>query len=323
MLNKAKYLLDRSGISGQIIALALVIMFFSIGTKGSYLSGTNIKTILTLSGIPIIICLGMSQIIILGAIDLSIEGIIALCGVIAGFLLKNPVTKFSIGFWIIPVILVIGGSAGMANGLVNTRLKMPSFISTLGMWYITLGLAVIIGRGNTVRILDLRFQNLVNGTLFGIPNITIIAFLIFIILQVLHKRTRFGGFIFAIGGDEALAKQAGVKIERTKLIAFAITGSIYGLAALFLVSRLSSANPRIGKDLLFPGMTAVAVGGTALTGGIGGAFNAVMGALIVTAINNGMVLMQINPYIQSAVNGAVLISAVALTIDRKKIGIIK
>ncbi len=323
MLNKAKYLLDRSGISGQIIALVIVIMIFSIGTKGFYLSGTNIKTILNLSGIPIIICLGMSQIIILGAMDLSIEGIIALCGVIAGFLLKNPVTKFNIGFWIIPVILVIGGSAGMVNGLLNTKLKMPSFISTLGMWYVTLGLAVIMGKGNTVRILDLRFQNMVNGTLLGIPNLIIIAFLIFIILQVLQKRTRFGGFMFAIGGDEALAKQAGVKIERTKVIAFAITGCIYGLAALLLVSRLNSANPRIGKDLLFPGMTAVAVGGTALTGGIGGAFNAVMGALIVTAINNGMVLMQINPYIQSAVNGAVLISAVALTIDRKKIGIVK
>ena len=323
MLNKAKYLLDRSGISGQIIALVIVIMIFSIGTKGSYLSGTNIKTILNLSGIPIIICLGMSQIIILGAMDLSIEGIIALCGITAVFLLKNPVTKFSIGFWIIPVILVIGGSSGMVNGLLNTKLKMPSFISTLGMWYVTLGLAVIMGKGSTVRILDLRFQNLVNGTLFGIPNLIIIAFLIFIILQVLQKRTRFGGFMFAIGGDEALAKQAGVKIERTKVIAFAITGCIYGLAALLLVSRLNSANPRIGKDLLFPRMTAVAVGGTALTGGIGGAFNAVMGALIVTAINNGMVLMHINPYIQSAVNGAVLISAVALTIDRKKIGIVK
>ena len=98
---------------------------------------------------------------------------------------------------------------------------------------------------------------------------------------------------------------------------------IYAIAAILLLSRLASSNPRTGNNMLFPAMTAVAVGGVSLTGGVGGALNAVFGALIVTALNNGMVLMQISPYVQNAVNGVVLIIAVALTIDRKKIGIIK
>jgi ribose transport system permease protein len=104
---------------------------------------------------------------------------------------------------------------------------------------------------------------------------------------------------------------------------FTLTGAIYGLAAILLISRLASSNPRAGNGLLFPAMTAVAVGGVSLSGGIGGAVNAVFGTLIVTALNNGMVLMKISPYVQNAVNGIVLIAAVALTLNRKKLGIIK
>jgi ribose transport system permease protein len=129
--------------------------------------------------------------------------------------------------------------------------------------------------------------------------------------------------MYAIGGDETLARQAGIKVDRVKVIVFAITGCLYAVASLLLVARLASSNPRTGKDLMFPAMTAVAVGGVSLSGGVGGALNALFGALIVTALNNGMVLMKVSPYLQNAVNGIVLIAAVSATIDRKKIGIIK
>ncbi|MBV9390694.1 MAG: ABC transporter permease, partial [Verrucomicrobia bacterium] len=109
----------------------------------------------------------------------------------------------------------------------------------------------------------------------------------------------------------------------TKIIVFTTAGLFYGLAALFLAVRLSSAQAITGNNLLFPAITAVAVGGVALTGGIGGAKNALLGALIVTALNDGLILTAVNPYAQDAVNGAVLVIAVALTIDRKKLGFIK
>ncbi|MEO8411422.1 MAG: ABC transporter permease [Propionivibrio sp.] len=311
------------GARGQIIALAIVMLIFAVGTGGMSLSLTNIQNILSLAGIPTIICLAIHQVVIMGAMDLSTEGVISLCAVTAGFLIKNPFNSYDLGFWVIPVAMTLGGMIGYANGLINTKIRMPSFIATLGMWWVAQGIAVIIGRGNAVKMLDIRFQDIANGDVFGLPVTMIVALLVFGVLYVVQRRTRLGRYMYAIGGDEVLARQAGIKVDRVKITIFAITGCIYALAAILLLSRLASSNPRTGTNMLFPAMTAVAVGGVSLSGGVGGAVNAVFGALIVTALNNGMVLMQISPYVQNAVNGVVLIVAVALTIDRKKIGIIK
>ena len=311
------------GVVGQVVALAIVLVIFAVGTGGSYLSPKNMLTILSLAGIPMIICLAMHQVVLIGAMDLSTEGVISLCAVISGFLIQNNFTHYNIGFWVIPIAFVIGGVTGFLSGILNTKVRMPSFIATLGMWWAAQGLSVIIGRGNAVKMLDQRFQNFANGDVLGIPNLFLIALVVFAILMVVQRMTKLGKYMYAIGGDEQLARQAGIKVDRIKIIVFTITGCLYAIAAILLLSRVASSNPRTGNGLLFPAMTAVAVGGVSLSGGIGGALNALFGTLIVTALNNGMVLMKISPYIQSAVNGIVLIGAVTLTIDRKKIGIIK
>jgi ribose/xylose/arabinose/galactoside ABC-type transport system permease subunit len=310
-------------MNGQIVSLAIVLAIFAIGTSGLSLTPKNLQTILSLAGIPLILCLGIHQVVLIGGMDLSTEGVISLCAVISGFLLKNPFTKADYGLWVIPIAILIGGGAGFINGLINTKIRMPSFIATLGLGWVAQGLAVITGKGNAVKLLDPRFQLFTNGNLLEIPNTFLVALLLFAILFILQRWTKLGTHIYAIGGDEALARQAGIKVDRVKIIVFTITGILYALAAILLISRLASSNPRTGKDLMFPAMTAVAVGGVSLSGGVGGALNAVFGTLIVTVLNNGMVLMKVSPYIQNAVNGLVLIVAVALTIDRKKIGIIK
>lgn len=311
------------GVVGQIAALAIVLVIFAAGTAGFSLSLKNILTILSLAGIPMIICLAMHQVVLMGAMDLSTEGVISLCAVISGFLIKNNFTHYDIGFWVVPIAFVIGGLTGFLSGILNTKVKMPSFIATLGMWWAAQGLSVIIGRGNAVKMLDQRFQNFANGDILGVPNTILVALAVFAILLVVQRMTKLGKYMYAIGGDEQLARQAGIRVDRIKIIVFTITGCLYAIAAILLLSRVASSNPRTGNGLLFPAMTAVAVGGVSLSGGIGGVLNALFGTLIVTALNNGMVLMKISPYIQSAVNGIVLIGAVTLTIDRKKIGIIK
>jgi ribose transport system permease protein len=311
------------GMNGQLVALAIVLAICAIGTGGMSLSPKNLQTILSLAGIPLVICLGIHQVVLVGAMDLSTEGVISLCAVVAGFLIKNPLTKYDLGFWAVPLAAAIGGLAGLVNGLVNTKIRMPSFIATLGLGWVAQGLAVVASRGNSIKMLDPSFQLFTNGNLLEVPNTIIVALVLGAILFAIQRRTRLGTYMYAIGGDEALARQAGIKVDRVKIAVFAITGCVYALAAILLISRLASSNPRAGKDLMFPAMTAVAVGGVSLSGGIGGALNAVFGTLIVTVLNNGMVLMKISPYVQNAVNGIVLIVAVALTIDRKKIGIIK
>jgi ribose transport system permease protein len=323
VIQKFKEYYSKYSVSGQILSLLIVALIFSIGTKGNYLNPKNIQTILGLAGIPIILCLGVHQVIIMGAMDLSMEGIIALSAVVSGFLIKNPHTSYNVGFWIFPIVMSIGGIAGMGNGIINTKLKMPSFITTLGISWAMFGLAVLISGGISVPIRDLRFQSIMNGEFLGIPWITVIALFAFAILFIIQRYTSLGKHMYAIGGDEILAKQAGVNVTKVKIIIFSITGALYGLAGLFLVARLNSSAARLGNNTLFPAMTAVAVGGVSLSGGVGGALNAVLGTIIVVALNNGLVLMQVNPYAQSAVNGIVLISAVAMTINRKKIGLIK
>jgi ribose/xylose/arabinose/galactoside ABC-type transport system permease subunit len=313
----------RSGIGGQLLSLVLVTGIFTVGTKGRYLSGANLQVILSLAAIPAIIAIGLHQVVVLGGIDLSVEGVVALCVVFVGFLAHNKFNSNDVGLWIVPIIVGFGTLAGAINGVLNTKLKIPSFISTLGMSWVLWGLAVFVSKGQTVPLLKNPLSQFVNGTLLGIPDLALVAFALFVVMQIIQDRTRFGRYLYAIGGDEVLAAQAGVNVDRTKIIVFGIAGLFYGLSALFLAVELDSAQAITGNNLLFPAVTAVAVGGVALTGGIGGAKNAALGALIVTALNDGLILLNVNPYAQEAVNGLVLVTAVALTIDRRKLGFIK
>jgi len=313
----------RSGVGGQLISLIIVMGIFAVGTRGKYLSWANLQVILSLAAIPAIIAIGLHQVVVLGGIDLSVEGVVALCVVFVGFLAHNKFNSNDVGLWIIPITVGIGGLAGVINGLLNTKLRIPSFISTLGMSWVLWGLAVFVSKGQTTPLLDNPLRGFVNGYMLGIPDLALVAIVLFMIIQIIQDRTRFGRYLYAIGGDEVLAAQAGVKVDRTKIVVFGIAGLFYGLSALFLAVELDSAQAITGNNLLFPAVTAVAVGGVALTGGIGGAKNAAFGALIVTALNDGLILLNVNPYAQEAVNGFVLVAAVALTIDRKKLGFIK
>ena len=313
----------RTGIGRQIVSLIIVFAFFAVGTRGKYLEWANLQVILSIAGIPAILAIGLHQAIILGAIDLSVEGVAGLAIIFVGMLVKNQYNSNDIGLWIVPIVIGVGGAAGVLSGLVYTKLRIPSFIGTLGMSWTLYGIAVYINKATTVPLLDTRVQSIVNGTVLGFPLIALIALAILAVVQIVQDRTRFGRYIYAIGGDEALARQAGIQVDRVKILVFAIAGMLYGLSALFLATRLGSAHPRTGANTLFPAITAAAVGGVALTGGIGGAKNAALGALIVTALNDGLILMHVNPYVQQAVNGAILVTAVALTIDRRKLGFIK
>ncbi len=316
--------LRRLGIWGQILSLAIVVLIFGIGSSGNFLKPDNIQAIISLACIPILLCLGIHQVIILGGMDMSLEGVVAICGVAAGLLLKNNVNSMDWGLWVIPAVMILGGAIGFINGIIHTKLKMPSFIATLGINWVFFGLAILISGGRSIPIHDTRFQAVMFGNyVLGIPNIAFFAVFFMIIFELFQNRCKTGIAMYAVGGDESLARQAGINVSRIKIAVFVIAGIMYGIAALGLVTRLNSAAVRIGNLLLFPAMTAVAVGGVSLTGGLGKARNAVLGCIIISALNNGMVMMRVSPFAQDAVNGLVLIVAVALTIDRKKLGFIK
>ena len=315
--------LRQTGILTQLISLSLITTIFLIGTQGKSISWANIQVILSLAAIPTILAIGVHLTIVLGGIDLSLQGTVALCAVGTGLLMKNKYSSYDVGLWIIPISIAIGAISGFVTGLLHTKLRIPSFITTLGMSFVLYGLAVFINKSQIISIKDDRIQLFINDKPFGIANIVLIALLVTVVIQFLQDRTPIGRHLYAVGGDEALSKQLGVNVDRVKIFAFTVAGALYGFGALMLVTRMGTATSRAGLNLLFPTITAVVVGGVALTGGVGGAKNAFLGALILAILNNGMVLMAVNPYAQTAVNGVVLITAVALTLDRKKLGFIK
>lgn len=319
----ARRWLRRSGVGAQLLSLALIVAVFAIGTRGASLSWDNVQVVLSLAAIPAILAVGLHLTIVIGGIDLSLQGTVALCAVFVGVLSKNRYNDHDVGLWILPICLAIGGAAGMLTGVLHTKLRIPSFITTLGVSWVLYGVAVYVNKAMLITLLDSRIQNFINDKPLGVANVVLVALAIVIAVQFFEDRTRTGRYLYAIGGDEALARQAGVNVPRMKVVAFAIAGCLYGLGALLLVSRMGSATARTGLNLLFPVITAVAVGGVSLTGGLGGAKNALLGTLVLAVLNNGMVLMAVNPYAQTAVNGIVLIVAVALTLDRRKLGFIK
>src|SRR5215469_18068233 len=229
-LKQLQQWLRASGISGQLLCLVLVAVVFTACTQGKFLSWANIQVILNLAAIPAIIAIGLHQVVVLGGIDLSAEGVVALCVVVVGLLAHNQFNSNDVGIWILPITLALGGAAGLVNGLLNTKLKIPSFISTLGMSWVLWGLAVFVSKGQTIPLLNNPLSGFVNGYVLGIPNLAVVAIVLLAAIQIIQDRTRFGRYLYAIGGDEVLAAQAGVKLHQIKIIVFGIAGLFYGLS---------------------------------------------------------------------------------------------
>src|SRR5260370_21927567 len=170
---KALQWIRGSGVSGQLLCLILVMAFFGMGTGGRYLSWANLQVILNLAAIPAIIAIGLHQVVVLGGIDLSVEGVVALCVVVVGLLAHNQFNSNNVGLWIIPITLLMGGIAGTINGLLNTKLRIPSFISTLGMSWVLWGLAGFVGKWQTPPSSGEPLSGICNRSFFWVSELNV------------------------------------------------------------------------------------------------------------------------------------------------------
>ncbi|MGE5482466.1 MAG: ABC transporter permease [Bacteroidota bacterium] len=309
-------------VSAPLLALLTLIILFALLTP-TFRTTANLVNVLTLAPVLLIVSLGITFPIVLGGIDLSTEGIMALASISVGFLVTNPVNHLHIGFWSLPLTMLVGAAVGWFNGLIHVKGKIPSFMTTLGLGYVALGFAIYLIKGNPIPILDRRIQQFAIGRICGIPQIALVGLVAFAAALVIERWTSLGRYIFGIGGNETIAKQLGVPVDRVKIFAFVLAGGFYGLAGFLNAARLASGNATTSVGYQFSAITATVVGGTALTGGVGGAVSALLGTLIVTVLQNGMILLGVNPYAQGAIQGFVLIAAVTLTLDRKKLPFIK
>jgi ribose transport system permease protein len=329
-LEKALPLYKRLIPWAPLIGLVFLCLLLSAASP-RFMTVRNFVGIANEAAPILVIAMGTTFVIILGSIDLSVEGIVAVSGVVIILLARNDFNSNDYGWLSVLVAILLASAMGFINGLVHTRLKIPSFMATLAMQYVGLGLATLLLAGNFAQMKDPqirglvlnRFPDLPPATSFTLPYGTWLALFALLAAYGIQHYTKIGRYMYAIGGGEDIAALSGVRINRYKLIIFTLAGLFSGIGSLVRSAQLGMAQPAIGAGMLFTAITGVVVGGTALSGGEGGVLNTLVGVLIVTVLHNGMILLGVNPYIQQAIQGMIIVAAVALTINRGRLKIIK
>lgn len=305
----------------MLALVGLVVLFGSINPRFFTLS--NLFNILDLVSLLMITGSAMSFVLMMGSIDLSVEGIVGLSGVVASFLVKNFSNPNDLGYFALVACLGVGLFFGLLNGFIFSRFRIPSFMTTLGVGYITNGIGVLLTKGNPVVISDWSFRQLGVGHIGFVPNTFLVGIALLAAMWFIHERTFFGRHILAIGGDEAIAQDLGIDVKRVKMGVFGIAGALYGIVGALLTAKLGSGDITAPRGFTFDSIAASVLGGVAITGGVGSVPKALVGALILTVLRNGMILMGVSPYVQQGVIGIILIGTVALTLDRAKILVLK
>jgi ribose transport system permease protein/putative xylitol transport system permease protein len=301
-----------------IVAIIVLIAYFSI-VNPLFLSSSNALNIGRQSSVLLMVSLAETVVILIGSIDLSIGSLVTLSGIISA----AAVDSFGVpGATVIGI--GIGAFVGLVNGGLVTMLRVPSFLVTLGMLSILSGVSNQISQGQSILFTDQLLPNLVNGSVvLGIPNVIWFALIATAVLTLVAFRTKLGRYLYALGGGEVVASHAGVPVTFYKVLAFVLSGAICGLAGVMLTGQVGAGTPTAGSGLLLNAIAAVVMGGTALSGGIGGPHRTFLGVLVIAILTNGMDVTEVNSFTQDIVKGVVIILAVSLTIDRSKYPFIK
>jgi ribose/xylose/arabinose/galactoside ABC-type transport system permease subunit len=308
--------------------LFVLLLALNIATHGDFLAPGNVLNILRQIAVNAILATGQTFVIITAGIDLSVGSLIALTGVLmAGTLGGTP----SVALGLLIAVLVgigVGGAAGAVNATPVIKFGLPPFITTLAMMLMARGLAFLYTGGQPIEINNDGFNALGTGLLLpgltgfahipGIPIPVVVMLGVVFAASYVLGQTRFGRYVYAIGGNEEAARLSGINVARVKLGVYVISGALAGLASLLLAARLSSGIPQSGQGYELQSIAAVVVGGTSLMGGrgtIGGTF---VGALLIGVLYNLMNLLNVQSYAQEVVLGAVILVAVLLDELRKR-----
>ena len=313
-----KYALQNFGI---LIGFILIFIILSL-TADNFFAIQNFVIILRQASCIGIATLGVGMLIIMNGIDLSIGSMFALTGVCAGLTVSTTATGAGM-----PTIVAyltgigVGVLVGLFNGVIIAKGRIPPFIVTMGTMSIARGLALIVAHGMPVGNFTDSFNYLGTSCIDPwqlIPWTVVIFVIILLIVNFILKKRQFGRYIYAIGGNEDAAKAAGINVDAVKIKAYILNGALLGLAGTLMASRLKSAAPALGVGYELDAIAGCIIGGISFTGGLGGAWNAVLGAIIIGTINNGMDLLGVDAFYKQIVKGSIIILAVL--IDRKRSG---
>lgn len=294
------------------LVFILEVIFFAIFSKGTFVSGSNMVNIMRQVSYYGIASVGMTFVILIAGIDLSIGSIITLVNMICAFMMVN----MGWNMWIaILVSLIVAVLIGLLNGFMVATIGMPALIATFASQTVFEGLAFLITNGRPISGFtktNPAINFFARWTLGPIPWCAILMAACFAVGSFILNRSYFGRYFYAIGGNEEAAELSGILVNKMKYLIYALSGFFAGLAGIVLLSRSGSAQTTVGKGLEFDVITCVVLGGVSVNGGIGRISGVVAGVLIIGSLTNGMILLNVSEYTQMVVKGLVLAAAVGL-----------
>lgn len=304
--------------AGGAPAAVLLAMVLGIGAfQPSFLSPYSLNVLMHESSPILLLALAQTGVIMLGGIDLSVAAIASLCTILLALLLP------SLGVWGLIAVLLVATAVGAAQGYIHVAAQIPSFVVTLagmGLWS---GIALSIAHTTIPVDQGYSVVGWMEGSLLGAPVSFLFGVGLAALLWLAMRSTSFGRYVQAIGLGETAALLSGVSVGAVKVAAFAVSGLLAGLTGMASVARTYSGNPSAASSLLLPSIAAVVIGGTAITGGVGGYGRTVIGVLIITVLRVGIAIVGIDPGYEPLCYGLVVVCAVALTMDRTRMAVVK
>jgi ribose transport system permease protein len=309
VMERFKYFLSKRPEAGSLIALVIMCVALSIISE-YFLKVTNLLNIAKQASVLSIVGIGLTFVIISGGIDLSVGSIASLSGVLLAGTIRY------VQGW--PGILLgilfgvgVGFTVGIVNGFFITKLRIPPIIATLGMMIAIQGVSLTYTLGSPIS-LGFKFLFLGRGFIGPLPALVVVMIVIYMVGYFLITHTSIGITTYALGGNEHAVRVSGVNVEKMRIILYGICGLTAGIAGIVLASRLGAGQPVSGETLALDAIASVAIGGCSIYGGEGSLIGALIGAFIITVINNGLTLMNVNIYSQLIVKGMILVMAVAI-----------
>jgi ribose/xylose/arabinose/galactoside ABC-type transport system permease subunit len=293
------------GVLGAVIGL---FVFFSLASP-FFFNASNLTNLGRQTVLLAVTAFAMTFIILSGEIDLSVGSVVSLISIFVAMALRDSGS--------IPVAVLVGVGSGVLigtiNGLITVIGRVPSFITTLGMFSAARGIALAVTNAVAIPILNEDYLVLFQEARpLGIAVSVIYAVALFAALHFVLTRTRFGTSVYAVGGSAKAARLSGINVRRVKIEVFALAGGIIGFAAILQIARIGSASPEVARNLELDAIAAVVLGGTSFTGGRGSLIRTIFGVLLIGILNNGMNLMNIDSYFQFIIKGAIIVLAVLL-----------
>lgn len=309
-IKKENKLLKNKPLIGLIIFGVIVSIL-----NPRFLSTANLLNILRQTSINAIIAAGMTFVILTGGIDLSVGSILAICGAVSASMLAGGVN----GYIVLIVTIILGTILGAISGSFISYGKLQAFITTLVAMTLLRGATLVFTNGKPISMgfgeNAMLFDTIGGGYLFGIPVPIYIMIVVFAACNYVLKNTKFGRYVFAVGGNEEATKLSGINVEKLKVKVYAISGGLATLAGIIITSRLGSAQPTAGSGYELDAIAAVVLGGTSLSGGVGSISGTITGALIIGVLGNALNLLDVSSYYQMMIKALVILAAVL--IDRK------